>query len=388
MTYTSVTDAVTFTGAVDLAGGGATTVTTGAGAGDDITFTSTIDGNLRLNLNPGALGDVTIQGAVGGTTALDTFDITDAAEVSLMDITVQGATGADRIVIGSNTAISAAFTLNGDLDTSNSGASAATGNINLNAAGGVDIIKDDELLADPTYCPVVDRVKEVMAGVKRAYEETGEKTLYCVNITDEVDRMVDKAKRVIELGCNAIMVNFTPVGLSAVRMLAEHPDINVPIWAHPAYAGAVYQSHYSGLSSWLHLGKLLRIAGADMLVYASAYGKVTILKERYVRVAQALQAPFYHLKPILPAPGAGMNHALVYHTLADIGPNSIIGAGGAIHGHPMGAQAGAHSMRLVIDAAIADVPLDVLAAEHEVVRVALERWGATSEDVHAFTLRQ
>ena len=104
------------------------------------------------------------------------------------------------------------------------------------AAGGVDIIKDDELLADPTYCPVVDRVKEVMAGVKRAYEETGEKTLYCVNITDEVDRMVDKAKRVIELGCNAIMVNFTPVGLSAVRMLAEHPDINVPIWAHPAYA--------------------------------------------------------------------------------------------------------------------------------------------------------
>ena len=256
------------------------------------------------------------------------------------------------------------------------------------AMGGVDIIKDDELLADPDYCAVVERVKAVMPTLRRAYEETGEQTIYCVNITDEVDRMVEKARRVIELGGNGIMVNFTPVGLSALRMLAEHPELNVPIWAHPAFAGAVYQSHYSGVSSWLHLGKLLRIAGADMMVYPSTYGKVTILKERYVRVAQALLAPFYHFKPVLPAPGAGMNQALVSQTLADLGSDAIIGAGGAVHGHPMGTRAGAHSMRLVIDAAMDGVPLEEVAREHEEVRVALERWGATSEDAGAFTLRQ
>ena len=43
-TYTSNTGAVTFTGGVDLDAGAVTTVvTSGGGAGDDITFTSTID---------------------------------------------------------------------------------------------------------------------------------------------------------------------------------------------------------------------------------------------------------------------------------------------------------------------------------------------------------
>ena len=37
------------------------------------------------------------------------------------------------------------------------------------AVGGVDIIKDDELVCDPPYCPLVDRVKAVMEGHKQQY---------------------------------------------------------------------------------------------------------------------------------------------------------------------------------------------------------------------------
>ena len=39
--------------------------------------------------------------------------------------------------------------------------------------GGVDIIKDDELTADQPYCPLIDRVKEVMKAIKAADEEKG-----------------------------------------------------------------------------------------------------------------------------------------------------------------------------------------------------------------------
>ncbi|MDR2156882.1 MAG: ribulose 1,5-bisphosphate carboxylase, partial [Clostridiales Family XIII bacterium] len=38
------------------------------------------------------------------------------------------------------------------------------------ALGGVDIIKDDELVADAPHCPLIERVKAVMAKLKRADE--------------------------------------------------------------------------------------------------------------------------------------------------------------------------------------------------------------------------
>ena len=40
----------------------------------------------------------------------------------------------------------------------------------------------------------------------------------------------------------------------------------------------------------------------------------------------------------------------VHAIYRDLGPDSIMGAGGAIHGHPMGPVAGARAMRQAIDA--------------------------------------
>ena len=45
--YTASTDDVIFTGPVDLDAGAATAVSAGAGAGDDVTFTSAVNGGGR-----------------------------------------------------------------------------------------------------------------------------------------------------------------------------------------------------------------------------------------------------------------------------------------------------------------------------------------------------
>ncbi len=100
------------------------------------------------------------------------------------------------------------------------------------ALGGVDIIKDDELTADQPYCPLIDRVKEVMKAIKAADEEKGETTLYTFNITGPVVTLRDRALRAIEAGANALMVNTWTLGLDACKMLADDPDINVPILSH------------------------------------------------------------------------------------------------------------------------------------------------------------
>ena len=51
------------------------------------------------------------------------------------------------------------------------------------ALGGVDIVKDDELIGNVEYSKNIDRVKLFMAKEKRVFEATGEHTLYTVNVT-------------------------------------------------------------------------------------------------------------------------------------------------------------------------------------------------------------
>jgi ribulose 1,5-bisphosphate carboxylase large subunit-like protein len=51
-----------------------------------------------------------------------------------------------------------------------------------------------------------------------------------------------------------------------------------------------------------------------------------------------------------------------------------LSAGGAIHGHPIGAAAGAKAMRLAIDAVINGVRLEEYTKNNEELKAALDKW--------------
>ncbi len=137
------------------------------------------------------------------------------------------------------------------------------------ARGGCDIIKDDELIANPSFSPLEQRVRLYMEAERKAFEEKGGKTLYTVNVTDRADKVRDNALRCIDAGANALMINYLTAGISVLQALAEDDQIGVPILAHLDFAGTMYESPHSGLSSHIILGKLARMAGADMVVYPS-----------------------------------------------------------------------------------------------------------------------
>jgi 2,3-diketo-5-methylthiopentyl-1-phosphate enolase len=243
------------------------------------------------------------------------------------------------------------------------------------ALGGVDVVKDDEVLANTSYSSIVGRVEAFMEKEKQAFEETGEHTLYAVNITDEVYRIRDNALRAIEAGANCLMVNYLPAGISALRMLAEDSSIQIPILVHFDLAGSFFGSSNSGLSAPLLVGKLSRLAGGDMVIYPSPYGKFFFLRESYVRVAHLLRTPFYHIKSIFPAPAGGVHAGNLSPMIRDLGYDCMIGVGGGIHGHKMGAAAGAKSVRQAIDALMSGVPLEEAAKKHRELAVALRSWG-------------
>lgn len=254
------------------------------------------------------------------------------------------------------------------------------------ALGGCDVVKDDELIADMDYNRVADRVPLMMEAIDKVKSETGEETLYTVNITDKLTKLKENALTVQDSGGNALMLNYLVVGLPALRMLAEDSEIKLPILAHMDFAGAFYESPYSGVSSFLIMGKLARLAGADIVVYPAPYGKAPFLKEKYLAIAKAHRYRMHHLKPTLPMPSGGITPGMVLRVMQDLGNDVMIGSGGGIHAHPDGPVAGAKAFRQAIDIGKIDLMeasedfedyVEEHAEEYPELARAMQTWGVS-----------
>lgn len=110
-------------------------------------------------------------------------------------------------------------------------------------------------------------------------------------------------------------------------------------------------------------------------MFNSIYTRYPTLRERYPRIAPMQRMPLFHLKPSLPTIGGGITPGNAVRIIQDLGPDIMLAVGGAIHGHPDGAAAGAQAMRQAIDAAMEGVALADKAAEHPELRRALKVWG-------------
>lgn len=244
------------------------------------------------------------------------------------------------------------------------------------ALGKIDFIKDDELLGDTQYSSVIDRVRFYSQAAKRAYEESGFLTRYCVNITDSPEKVIENAHRVQEAGAGAIMINYAAVGLSTVKALSEDKSITLPLFGHFASAGAMIESPYCGISSNLLLGKLVRMAGADACMFSSPYSTYPILKRRYVQIADALTLKLESLKPAMPVIGGGVHPNSAIKIVKDLGKEIMLASGGAIFGHPHGPAKGAMVMHKIAEALGDDLDINTLAQEenNESLKLALELW--------------
>ena len=130
------------------------------------------------------------------------------------------------------------------------------------AAGGADLVKDDELLGDPDWCPLEERVRAVAAvGVR-----------YAANVTGPVDSLLTRAERAVELGAGALMVNAFAQGLDSLRALRA-ADLGVPIFAHRVGAALWARQSAFGVAPSV-IAELTRLCGADYVQVGSFSGSV------------------------------------------------------------------------------------------------------------------
>ncbi|WEG13397.1 triose-phosphate isomerase [Pullulanibacillus sp. KACC 23026] len=241
------------------------------------------------------------------------------------------------------------------------------------ALGGVDFIKDDELLGNPEFCRAEERVRFYNEAAKAVFEKTGHKTRYIVNVTERADRQLDHVKRVVDAGAELIMLNFAAVGYSMFQAVSE--SVPVPVLGHYASSGMFYEGKNSGMTSPLAIGKFPRLAGADIVMMNTPYGGYPLEYLKYIRTAHELSLPYYNLKPTFPSLGGGVHPGQAELFINDLGTDIILAPGGSIQGHPDGATAGARAMRQAIDAVLQGISIEEAAKEHTELGKAIHLWG-------------
>lgn len=244
--------------------------------------------------------------------------------------------------------------------------------------GGADIIKDDEVLSDNDVSPRFRRLESYQKKLHLAENETGEKKLYAVNVTGDADDCIRSAEKAVAEGAIGIMVNFLTAGFGVISALARNPAVKVPILAHLDFGGALCAGSKNGISSSLIYGKLARLAGVDLLTIPTPYGKFDLNYRSYSAIITGLRGQLYDVNPVFPIIGGGITPGMLPVLHSFLGTDYIVGAGGAVYGHPMGASAGAAAFRQGISLLMEGKTI-AHSSETEELAKAIDAWGIEGE---------
>jgi ribulose-bisphosphate carboxylase large chain len=238
------------------------------------------------------------------------------------------------------------------------------------ARGGCDFVKDDELLADPEWCPLLERVRRV-AG---ALASVGRPVMYAANVSGPIDTLLDRAAAAVAAGAGAIMVNAFATGIDAVRAVAS-AGLAVPVLAHRVGAGPIARNPEVGVDGSV-LCELTRIAGADLVQIGGFGGKLFDTPDEVARNLVAGRRPLGGAKVPVPVNGGGVWAGSTPAVLAAAGSDVMLLLGMGAYEHPGGPEAGARSVAEAIDAVLAGDPLETAARSAPDLAAALAHFGA------------
>ncbi len=240
-------------------------------------------------------------------------------------------------------------------------------------SGGIDFIKDDELLADASYNTVTERVKRVTEKIKQIEDETGEKKMYAFNITGRLDRLRELHDIVVENGGKCIMINAAAVGMEALRELAEYSEL--PIHCHRVFSAILVRNNLFNMSFPL-ITKLFRLCGADQIHCGAIQGKLFENDEQVLLNMGECTKDLQNIKPAMPVSSGGQWAGKAPINAKKIGHYDFIHlAGSGTYSHPDGPFAGAKSMKQAWDAVIKGISLEEYAKEHIELKKAIEFFG-------------
>jgi ribulose-bisphosphate carboxylase large chain len=204
--------------------------------------------------------------------------------------------------------------------------------------GGVDFIKEDEIMSNPACAPLERRV-EIIANY---LANQSRKVVFCHTINADPHVVVDRVKRVHELGGNGVHINvFSGLGVyNSIRKL------NLPLFLHFQKSGdKVFTDKNHRFSiAWPVMCQLATMMGVDTIQTGMMGG---YSNDDPVELEQAIN--ILRAGNTTPVLSCGFHPGLVEKITALAGTEFMANVGGAIHGHPGGTRAGATAMRQAVD---------------------------------------
>jgi 2,3-diketo-5-methylthiopentyl-1-phosphate enolase len=206
--------------------------------------------------------------------------------------------------------------------------------------GGIDLMKDDEILPDIPGCTALDRLAEVRDVVEEVWRVERRRVLYAVNLSGRADQILEKARVLVSEGANALLLNVLAYGYPILESLAADPLVNVPLFCHPAMSGVFTGPSDYGFSARVILGTLMAHSGGDAVLFPTRFGNFPVLPEEESSLVATLQSA-----SVFPVPSGGVNPLSVLPLSEAYGKDIIINAGTAIMDHPEGVSAGVRSFK-------------------------------------------
>ncbi len=202
--------------------------------------------------------------------------------------------------------------------------------------GGVNFIKEDEIMSNPSFCTIEERVPLIMDYLK------DKNVIYSVSIHSDMPYLLERVKQVYELGGNSVHVNFW-CGLGIYRAIRE---LDLPIFVHFQKSGdkILTNRNHSYYIDWTVICKLAGMMGVDFIHAGMIGGYYKWPEDEVIDSTKILRE-----YGVMPALSCGFHPGLSKWVTEKVGVDYMANVGGALHGHPSGTLAGAKAMRQSID---------------------------------------
>lgn len=204
--------------------------------------------------------------------------------------------------------------------------------------GGVDFIKEDEIMVNPVCAPLERRV-DIIANY---LAKQSRKIVFCHTINCDPHVLVDRVKRVHALGGNGVHINvFSGYGsYNSIRKL------DLPLFLHFQSSGAKVTTdvNHRFSISWPVICQLATLMGVDTIQTGMVGGYSNDDPDEILECLKILRDG-----NTTPALSCGFHPGLVEKVTELVGVDYLANAGGAVHGHPNGTVSGAKAMRQAVD---------------------------------------
>ncbi|MBI4092293.1 MAG: hypothetical protein HY420_00015 [Candidatus Kerfeldbacteria bacterium] len=244
--------------------------------------------------------------------------------------------------------------------------------------GGVDIVKDDELLGNPAYCPLAKRLPLVIQARNRAQDETGERKLFVAHVSgQDIERNAELAVR---HGADGLMVCPFLVGWQWLPKLTAYGR---PVFSHNAGLTTTSREPDFGVDFPLWC-KLSRWLGADVVIMPSPAGSF-VMSPRECKEATKRCLKDGLFRPSFPAYAGSKTAAhLPMFTEMVRSTDYMMIVGAALFEHPLGVEAGARALRQGWDSLALNADMVEYAHAHPELHQALAQIGLHVWHLHDF----